>query len=63
MLVALCAIIVPILLVLVAAYWKQNLLLYNNNDGKESFIYLPSRYNMPFEEIWLKTRDGIKFVL
>eukprot|EP01080_Neovahlkampfia_damariscottae_P008962 gene8962-911_t len=44
-------------------YWKQDMLLYvyympSGSRGKH--LYLPSRYNLPFEDVYLKTRDGVK---
>eukprot|EP01027_Heterolobosea_sp_BB2_P016102 GEZU01022965.1.p1 GENE.GEZU01022965.1~~GEZU01022965.1.p1 ORF type:complete len:186 (-),score=33.34 GEZU01022965.1:6-563(-) len=44
-------------------YWKQNLLLYVTyfpKDSRGKFTYLPSRFNLPFEDIWLRTKDGVK---
>lgn len=56
--------IAAIPLVLVGlGYWKQNLLLYCNHTPKGSigsYVYLPSRYNLLFEDIWLRTKDGVR---
>lgn len=45
------------------AYWKQNILLYINylpQGSRGSYVYLPSRYNLPFEDVWLITKDKVK---
>jgi len=45
------------------AYYNQNLLLYCNYLPKNSqgtYTYLPSRYNLPFEDVYLTTRDNVR---
>ena len=47
------------------AYYNQNLLLYCNYLPKNSqgtYTYLPSRYNLPFEDVFLTTRDNVRYV-
>lgn len=48
---------------IIIAYLNQNLLLYCNylpKNSQGSYTYLPSRYNLPFEDIYLTTRDGVR---
>lgn len=55
---------IPVSLI-VTAYLNQNLLLYCNylpKNSQGSYTYLPSRYNLPFEDVYLSTRDGIRYV-
>lgn len=52
-------IIIGILLFLLFLYIKQDVLLYMNYINKD-IIYLPSRFNLPFDDIYLKTEDGVE---
>jgi fermentation-respiration switch protein FrsA (DUF1100 family) len=53
---------IPLFLFLVA-YYYQDVLLYVNYLPKGSigsYEYLPSRYDLPFEDVWLRTSDGVR---
>eukprot|EP00761_Pharyngomonas_kirbyi_P013282 gb/GECH01013309.1/.p1 GENE.gb/GECH01013309.1/~~gb/GECH01013309.1/.p1 ORF type:complete len:291 (+),score=70.32 gb/GECH01013309.1/:1-873(+) len=42
--------------------WKQDLLLYLPyvpQHSREKFTWLPSRFNMPWEDVWLRTADNV----
>ncbi|KAL9652841.1 hypothetical protein ABK040_010873 [Willaertia magna] len=52
---------IPFVLLFSLAYYKQDLLLYCNYIPKgqaRTLLYLPSRFNLPFEDIYLPTLDG-----
>jgi hypothetical protein len=35
-------------------------LVLNESGSKGKHLYLPSRYNLPFEDVYLKTKDNVK---
>lgn len=44
-------------------YFKQDMMLYVNYMPPNSigkYIYLPSRFNLPFEDVFLITKDNVK---
>jgi hypothetical protein len=56
---------VPTLVVSVL-YWKQDMLLYVNYLPAGSignYVYLPSRFNLPFEDVYITTKDNVKYFL
>lgn len=57
------AVAVPLFAIAGLGYWKQNLILYCNHTppgSRGSYVYLPSRYNLLFEDVWMRTKDGVR---
>lgn len=63
-LILLLLICIPILILIIAfvGWWKQDLIIYTNyfpTDSIGSYTYLPTLYSLKYEDVWLKTEDGV----
>jgi len=56
---------IPIILIIIAiiAWWKQDLIVYVNYFPRDSigdYAYLPSLFSMKYDDVWIRTEDGVK---